>query len=73
LRATLKDGSRREIRRPYMRGGVHAPLSQAELDAKFMDNVRYGGWRREQGERFTQVARDLFAQPSLGAVTEFRA
>ena len=51
LRATLTDGSRREIRRPYMRGGMHAPLSQEELDAKFMDNVLYGGWRREQGER----------------------
>jgi len=73
LRATLKDGSRLEIRRPYMRGGVHAPLSQAELEAKFMDNVQYGGWRREQGERFKQVSRDLFARPNLAAMTEFRA
>jgi 2-methylcitrate dehydratase PrpD len=73
LRATLKDGSRLEIRRPYMRGGVHAPLSQAELEAKFMDNVLYGGWRREQGERFKQVSRDLFARPNLAAMTEFRA
>ena len=73
LRATLRDGTRREIRRPYMRGGVHAPLSQAELDAKFMDNVLYGGWRREQGERFQRVARDLFDQPTLGSLTEFRS
>ena len=73
LRATLKDGSTREIRRPYMRGGVHAPLSQAELEAKFMDNVLYGGWRGEQGERFMRIARDLFAQPTLAAMAEFRA
>jgi 2-methylcitrate dehydratase PrpD len=73
LRATLKDGTQREIRRPYMRGGVHAPLSQAELEAKFMDNVLYGGWRREQGERLQQVSRVLFSQASLAALTEFRS
>jgi 2-methylcitrate dehydratase PrpD len=73
LRATLKDGSTREIRRPYMRGGVHAPLPQAELEAKFMDNVLYGGWRREQGERFMHMVRDVFAQPTLAAIAEFRA
>ena len=73
LRATLTDGSRREIRRPHMRGGVHAPMSQAELEAKFMDNVLYGGWRREQGDRFKQVARELFARQDLAAMTEFRA
>jgi 2-methylcitrate dehydratase PrpD len=73
LRATLTDGSQREVRRPYMRGGVHAPLAQQELEAKFMDNVRYGGWRREQGERFMHVARELFAQPTLAALTEFRS
>jgi 2-methylcitrate dehydratase PrpD len=72
VRATLKDGSRREIRRPYMRGGMHAPLSQAELEAKFMDNVRYGGWGRSQGEQFTQVSREIFSHATLAALTEFR-
>jgi 2-methylcitrate dehydratase PrpD len=73
LRATLKDGGRREIRRPYLRGGVHAPLSQAELEAKFMDNVLYGGWDRNQGERFRQVSREIFSHPTVTALTEFRA
>lgn len=73
LRATLKDGGSREIRRPHMRGGVHAPLSQAELEAKFMDNVVYGGWPREKGERFQQLLRGLFSQSNLAAVTEFRS
>jgi len=56
-----------------MRGGVHAPLSQEELDAKFMDNVLYGGWRREQGERYQRLSRDLFDQPALGSLAEFRS
>ena len=29
LRATLRDGSEREFRQPYMRGGAHAPLTIA--------------------------------------------
>ena len=73
LRATLRDGSQREVRRPHMRGGVHAPLSQEELDAKFMDNVLYGGWRRDQGERFQRVSRSLFDQPGLDSLAEFRS
>jgi len=50
LRATLTDGSVREIRRPYMRGGAHAPLSSAEIRAKFLDNAVYGGLSRERAE-----------------------
>jgi 2-methylcitrate dehydratase PrpD len=73
LRATLKDGTCREIRRPYMRGGMHAPLSQTELEAKFMDNVVYGGWPREKGERFERLSRELFSQSQLAALAEFRS
>ncbi|MCK0206643.1 MmgE/PrpD family protein [Starkeya koreensis] len=43
LRATLKDGSVREIRQPHMRGGAREPLSDAELTAKFTANVLFGG------------------------------
>ena len=73
LRATLKDGSQREVRRPHMRGGIHAPLSSEELDAKFLDNVVYGGWRREQGERFRDLSRHVFSHSTLDALTEFRS
>lgn len=73
LLATLKDGTQREIRRPYMRGGVHAPLPPAELETKFMDNVEYGGWRRDVGERFKRVAAELFSHANLGSLTEFRS
>jgi 2-methylcitrate dehydratase PrpD len=72
LRAVLMDGTVREIRRPHMRGGVHAPLPEAELEAKFMDNVLYGGWQRDQGERVRVMTRTVFSQPDLSTVTELR-
>jgi 2-methylcitrate dehydratase PrpD len=73
LQATLTDGSQRELRRSHMRGGIHAPLSSEELDAKFMDNVLYGGWSREQGKRFGDLSRSLFSHPTLAALTEFQS
>jgi hypothetical protein len=38
-----------------------------------MDNVLYGGWDRNQGERFRQVSREIFSHPTVTALTEFRA
>jgi 2-methylcitrate dehydratase PrpD len=73
LRARLSDGSERDVHRPYMRGGVHAPLSETELEAKFMDNVLYGGWDRARGDRFKHVSRDIFSHTHMAAMTEFRA
>jgi len=73
LRAMLKDGSHREVRRPHMRGGIHAPLSSEELDAKFLDNVLYGGWSREQGDGFRALSRSVFSHPTLDALMEFRS
>lgn len=46
IRATLKDGTVREVRKPHMRGGAHEPLSEADILAKFYDNARFGGWPR---------------------------
>ncbi|HEX3487356.1 MAG TPA: MmgE/PrpD family protein [Micropepsaceae bacterium] len=48
IRATLKDGSVREFRKPHMRGGAHEPLSQSDIMAKFTDNARFGGFSRAQ-------------------------
>jgi 2-methylcitrate dehydratase PrpD len=73
LRATLKDGSQREFRQPHMRGGAHAPLTEAEIEAKFMDNARYGGWSREMAERFLLVSRHTFADTTLDVLKEFRS
>jgi hypothetical protein len=56
-----------------MRGGAHAPLSTAELEAKFMDNVLSGGWTRASGERLRRLSYDVFAHPTLTALSEFRS
>jgi 2-methylcitrate dehydratase PrpD len=53
VRVTLRDGSVREIRRPYFRGGAHAPIPDDELLKKYRDNCRFGGW---SGDRAGHVA-----------------
>jgi len=73
LRALLHDGREREYRQPCMRGGAEAPLPLEELEAKFTDNARYGGWTAAQAERLRAVSRTLFTQPTLDALKEFRA
>ncbi|MCP4564540.1 MAG: MmgE/PrpD family protein [Bosea sp.] len=65
IKATLKDGSVREMRQPHMRGGVHAPLSAADLLQKFHDNTAFGGWVRARSE---QVATALDALVAGGDV-----
>src|SRR5204862_7326462 len=73
LLATLNDGSRREFRQPYMRGGAHAPLAPRELEAKFMDNALFGGWNRATAEKLLRGSANLFSQPRLGALAECRS
>jgi 2-methylcitrate dehydratase PrpD len=72
LRASLHDGSEREYRQPCMRGGAEAPLPLSELEAKFLDNARYGGWTAAQAERLRDASRTLFTQPTLDVLKEFR-
>jgi 2-methylcitrate dehydratase PrpD len=50
IRATLKGGEVREFRQSHMRGGVNAPLSDAEIIAKFRANILFGGWSRARGD-----------------------
>jgi hypothetical protein len=73
LRATLHDGRIQEFRQPFMRGGARAPLQPSEVEAKFMDNARYGGWSDDLAARLVHVARDLFSLPRLHVIKEFRA
>ena len=72
LRATLKDGMHREYRQPYIRGGVEAPLSDGELESKFMENARYGGWSIAMAERLLATSKTLFTQPNVNVFEEFR-
>ncbi|MBI2186960.1 MAG: MmgE/PrpD family protein [Acidobacteria bacterium] len=72
LRAVLRDGRAREYRQPCLRGGAEAPLPLGELESKFMDNARYGGWTAAQAERLHAAPQRLFTQPTLHALKEFR-
>jgi 2-methylcitrate dehydratase PrpD len=51
IRAKLKDGTVREVRRGHMRGGQHEPLTDADIRQKFIDNAKFGGWSEDQAER----------------------
>ena len=73
LRASMRDGSAREYRQPFMRGGADAPLAVAELEAKFMDNALHGGWTAALAGRLHEASRTLFAQSTLDVLQEFRA
>jgi 2-methylcitrate dehydratase PrpD len=43
LRATLTDGTVRELRQPHMRGGAKEPLPARDLEEKLEANMRFGG------------------------------
>jgi 2-methylcitrate dehydratase PrpD len=61
IRATLKDGTVREVRRAHMRGGAHEPLSPSDITAKFYDNSRFGGWPRAQAAALAEALDRLAA------------
>jgi 2-methylcitrate dehydratase PrpD len=48
IRARLKDGAIREVRRGHMRGGQHEPLTDENIRQKYLDNARFGGWPEER-------------------------
>jgi 2-methylcitrate dehydratase PrpD len=73
LLASLRDGSEREFRQPYLRGGAQAPLSSAEVEMKFMDNAQHGGWSEASARRLLRVSRELFTLPRLDILGEFRS
>jgi len=73
LRATFADGRQLEFRQPFMRGGARAPLATSEVEAKFMDNIVYGGWSRDAGERLRRLSHGVFALPRLDAMSEYRS
>jgi 2-methylcitrate dehydratase PrpD len=48
IRARLRDGTTREVRRGHMRGGQHEPLTDEDILQKYLDNARFGGWPAER-------------------------
>jgi len=63
IRATLRDGTVAEERQPYMRGGAHEPLTRADVEDKFLLNVRHGGWTADHASTALQLAKTLFDAP----------
>jgi 2-methylcitrate dehydratase PrpD len=63
MKMTLKDARVFEERQPHIRGGVHEPLSQEEIERKFRGNARHGGWGEARAERFLQFAKSAFDGP----------
>jgi 2-methylcitrate dehydratase PrpD len=71
LRATLRDGSEREFRQPFMRGGTRAPLTREALVHKFVDNALYGGWSRADADGWLAFASRMLDQASLQGLEAF--
>jgi hypothetical protein len=69
----MNDDTIREHRQPYLRGGAHAPLSAAEVETKFRDNAKYGGWPADTAERFLEFSQALFSARRLDRLQDFRA
>jgi len=63
VRMTLKDGRVFEERQPHIRGGVHEPLSRADIERKFRGNAAYGGWNARLADRFLVFTEEAFHGP----------
>jgi 2-methylcitrate dehydratase PrpD len=63
VRVRLRNGKTLEERHPHIRGGIHEPLSRADLEEKFRLNCAYGGWPAERAEEFLTWAKTAFERP----------
>jgi 2-methylcitrate dehydratase PrpD len=72
LRARLKNGDVIELRQNHLRGGVQAPLTSAEIEAKCIDNALYGGWPQERAATLAGLSRSIFASPDMPTLQGLR-
>ena len=72
LKATLKDGTVHEIRRPHLRGGARQPLSRADLLRKFTRNAVFGGWTEDGAGRLAAFCEALGGVADLSGLADFR-
>jgi 2-methylcitrate dehydratase PrpD len=61
IRATLKDGTVHEVRKPHLRGGAHEPLTDDEIKSKFLDNLTFGGWDARRSAQLLRAIDDIVA------------
>ena len=69
LRVTLRNGDVREASQGHFRGGREAPMSAELLEAKFMANCNYGGWRADRARSALAVLRALRTSPRVDLTT----
>ena len=65
MRVTLANGEVREATQDHFRGGREEPLSAEALEAKFVANVRYGGWTADRAALALATLRGLRAVPRV--------
>jgi 2-methylcitrate dehydratase PrpD len=65
IRATLTDGSVKEVRQGHMRGGVNDPLSDQEIIAKFRANAAFGAWSAARTAKVLSAIEQLCAGGNL--------
>ncbi len=70
LRVTLRDGSCIEVHKGHLRGGAKEPLSEADIDAKFADNVRFGGGTPDLAARLMKSLQALAAGGTVQLTTD---
>jgi 2-methylcitrate dehydratase PrpD len=61
VRMTLRDGRMLEERQPHIRGGVHEPLSRADIEQKFLGNAAHGGWQPGRSRAFLDRVPQFFS------------
>jgi 2-methylcitrate dehydratase PrpD len=61
IRAVMRDGTEIEERQPHIRGGVHEPLSRADIEEKFALCCRHGGWDKARIEAALRLAQGLYS------------
>lgn len=65
VRVTLQSGEVREASQDHFRGGREEPLSNDELDAKFVANCLYGGWSETRARETLDALKSLCAAPRV--------
>lgn len=72
IRVRMKDGRTIAMDQPHMRGGMHEPLTQDEIVAKFRANVIHGGWTPALGEELLSFCEGLAMAEDMSGLARFR-
>ena len=73
LRVRFRSGEVREFSQPHFRGGVREPLARAEIEAKFRENVRHGGWDASKGDALLELCSGIADTPAPLDLSPYRS